>query len=301
MFFRKHPVTRATAMIVLASFSFGSLSTLTLLVVRGGLPLLPAMLWRYLLAALMLLVLLRSSVRSGITRNQAIRLMIIGGCGQAVVTYFSLLALDYMPVGPLAFLFYTYPAWVALIAAVTRREELTPVKLAALVIAMAGIAVMLGTPSADSFNVTGVMLALGTAVLYAVYLPALHTAQQGVPALVSTFYLVSGVFLAFLAASVITGRIQMPETPSLWALVLTLSLVGTIIAFTSLIAGLRTLGPVRTSIIAAIEPFFTALLGVVILGETFTAGMITGGTMIAFAVMLLQWNVRARVAVEPVR
>ena len=298
MVLKSKSIARATAMIVLSSCGFGSLSTLTVLITRAGLPLLPAMLWRYLLAGGVLLFF-TSTARGAVTRKQALRLMLIGAFGQAVVTYFSLRALDYMPVGPLAFLFYTYPAWIALIAAVTGREELTPARLGALGLAMAGIVVMLGTPSADVMNVTGATLALGTAVLYALYLPALHKAQEGIPPLVSTFYLVSGVFLSFLVASVVTGSIEVPQTLPIWGFLLALSMIGTVLAFTALIAGLRTLGPVRTSIIAAIEPFFTALLGVVILRERFTVAMIAGGAMIALAVMMLQWNARTRIEIEP--
>lgn len=298
MVLKSKSIARATAMIVLSSCGFGSLSTLTVLITRAGLPLLPAMLWRYLLAGGVLLFF-TSTARGAVTRKQALRLMLIGAFGQAVVTYFSLRALDYMPVGPLAFLFYTYPAWIALIAAVTGREELTPARLGALGLAMAGIVVMLGTPSADVMNVTGATLALGTAVLYALYLPALHKAQEGIPPLVSTFYLVSGVFLSFLVASVVTGSIEVPQTLPIWGFLLALSMIGTVLAFTALIAGLRTLGPVRTSIIAAIEPFFTALLGVVILRERFTVAMVAGGAMIALAVMMLQWNARTRIEIEP--
>lgn len=299
MILKNRPVARATALIVLSSCSFGSLTTLTLFITRGGLPLLPAMLWRYLLAAGMLLVLVRASFRIAVDKRQALRLMIIGGCGQAVITYFSLRALDYLPVGPLAFLFYTYPAWVVLIAAVTGKEELTLSRLLALGIAMSGIVIMVGTPSAASLNIRGVILALGTALLYAFYLPALHRVQEGIPPLVSTFYLVIGAFLSFFITSVFTHQLQLPETPSLWAFLGTLSLIGTVVAFVSLIAGLRTLGPVRTSIIATIEPFFTALLGVVVLREPLTIATIMGGAMIACAVLLLQWNARIRVRVGP--
>ena len=293
----QRPVARATALIVLSSCCFGSLTTLTLFLTRGGLPLLPAMFWRYMLAAAMLFVLVRPVLRTSIGRSQAIRLMIVGGCGQAIITYFSLLALDYLPVGPLAFLFYTYPAWVALIAAVTGREELTLSKLIALGVAMGGIAVMVGTPFSASLDPIGVMIALSTAVLYALYLPALHKVQEGVAPLVSTFYLVTGVFISFLIAGSITGRLEMPDTPSLWGFLLIISLLGTVVAFVALISGLRILGPVRTSIMATIEPFFTAMLGIVVLREPFTMTTIAGGAMIACAVLMLQWTGRDRPAV----
>ena len=291
---------KATGLVVLSACCFGSLTTLTLLVTRAGLPLLPAMVWRYSLAAIALLLIARRPIlQSGISRAQAARLMLIGGCGQAVITYLSLLALDYLPVGPLGFLFYTYPAWVVVIAAVTGKEELTFARLAALAIAMAGITVMVGTPFSAPLNATGVMLALGTAVLYALYLPALHSVQKGVTSFAATFYLVSGVCISFLIAGAVTGSLEMPETPRTWALLVTLSLVGTVIAFVSLLAGLRVLGPVRTSIIATVEPFFTAMLGVVLLGEAFSMTMLSGGALIATAVLMIQWAGRTRNEGEP--
>src|SRR5688572_4508222 len=297
MILENRPVARATALIVLSACCFGSLTTITLFITRSGLGLLPAMAWRYFLAALALLFLARRSLRH-ISKKQALRIMLVGGCGQAIVTYFSLLALDYLPVGPLGFLFYTYPAWVAVIAAVTGKEDITLSKLAALTIAMIGITVMVGTPFSASLDPRGVMLALGTALLYALYLPALLNVQRGTPPLVSSFYLISGVFISFLIAGSVTGTLKMPHTPSLWALLILVSLVGTVIAFISLIAGLRILGAIRTSIIATIEPFFTAILGVVLLNEVFSLTMLAGGALIASAVLLLQWTGRARSTAE---
>jgi drug/metabolite transporter (DMT)-like permease len=84
----------------------------------------------------------------------------------------------------------------------------------------------------------------------------------------------------------------MPATADMWGYLLVLSLFSTVIAFASLIGGLRVLGPVRTSIIATIEPFFTALLGAVLLGEGVTRLTIAGGMLIAGAVLMLQLTAR---------
>lgn len=281
-------VARATGLIILSSLSFGSLSTLTVLILRSGLPLLPAMFWRYLLAAIILLFVLRKKITGSLSRSHALRLMLVGGIFQSVITYSSLRALDYLPVGPLAFLFYTYPAWVVVIAAILGREKLTLDRFMALSLAMAGIVVMVGAPSSASLNMFGVFLALGIAFLYALYLPVLHRVQEGTPATVSSFYLISGVFIAFLAMSLFTRTLEMPSTMEMWRYLVLLSLVSTVIAFATLVAGLRILGPVRTSIIATIEPFFTLLLGAFFLGERITASTIAGGALIASAVILLQ-------------
>ena len=297
MILENRPVARATALIVLSACCFGSLTTITLFITRSGMGLLPAMAWRYFLAAIALFLLARKTLGM-ISRKQALRIMLVGGLGQALITYFSLLALDYLPVGPLGFLFYTYPAWVAVVAAVTGKEDLTMTKLAALTIAMAGITVMVGTPFSASLDPRGVMLALGTALLYALYLPALLKVQDAAPPLVSAFYLVSGVFVSFLIAGTISQTLKVPHTLSLWALLILVSLVGTVLAFVSLITGLRVLGSLRTSIIATVEPFFTALLGVFLLNEAFTVTMLAGGALIAGAVLLLQSTGRSQSSVE---
>lgn len=283
---------RAILLILISSCCFGSLSTLTLFTERSGLPLLPAMFWRYLLAALIVLLVLRRQVVDHIKSVHAWRLFIVGGLGQALITYLSLRALDYLPVGPLAFLFYTYPAWVAIISAVTGRERLTLPRAIALAIAMSGIFVMVGLPKEGEMNTIGLILALGAALLYALYLPALHSVQEKLPAGVATFYLILGVVTAFFAASLLTGQIQIPHSTETWTDILLLSVVGTVLAFGTLIAGLRVLGPVRTSIVSTVEPFFTALLGILLLGEVLSRATIVGGVMIAAAVIILEWTGR---------
>jgi drug/metabolite transporter (DMT)-like permease len=286
-------VAKATALIVTASCAFGSLSTLTVFITRSGLALVPAMFWRYLVAALALLLILRSQVGQ-VSRKHAVRLILIGGFGQASITYLSLRALDFLPVGPLAFLFYTYPAWIALIAAATGREDLTLPRLGALAIAMTGIVFMVGTTQSQPFSPVGVALALGTAFLYALYLPVLHKVQADTPAMVSSFYLILGVLAVFLVATLSHGGPRMPGSPATWIYLALLSLVSTVIAFSALMAGLRVLGSVRTSIVSTIEPFFTMMLGVVFLSEPMTGNIIAGGVLIAAAVLLLQWTERNR-------
>lgn len=281
-------VARATGLIVLSSCGFGSLSTLTVLTSRAGLSLIPAMFWRYLIASLLLAVFLRQKIWSSVTPAQALRLIFVGGVGQALITYLSLRALDYLPVGPLAFLFYTYPAWVALIAGIFGKEELTLLRFIALAIAMSGIAVMVGTP-ATSLSVIGVTLALGTAFLYALYLPALQDAQKEAAPAVSTFYLVSGVLMSFFVAGMLRGDLVIPGSIDVWKYLMLLATVSTVGAFSALIAGLRVLGPVRTSIVATIEPFFTTMLGALMLGQSIGRSTVAGGILIASAVTLLQF------------
>ena len=283
-------ISRATLLIAVSALGFGSISVLTVLITRAGVPLLTAMAWRYAIAAAVLLAIVGLKQLGSIPRHRLIGLLLIGGFGQALITYLSLYALEYIPVGPLAFLFYTYPAWVALLAAMRRTERLTPVRIIALTLALVGVTVMVGAPSADKLNPIGVILALGSALLYSGYLPTLEHLQQGIPALVSTFLLVTGAAVTFVISALFARELHLPTALPVWLNIVVLALVSTVIAFSTLIKGLSVLGPVRTAIIATVEPFFTAILGVAVLGNQLTTTTLLGGILIAAAVLLIQWS-----------
>jgi drug/metabolite transporter (DMT)-like permease len=283
-------ISRATLLIVVSALCFGSISVLTVLVTRAGVPLLTAMAWRYVLGAVLLLAVTGVRPLRSVPKKRRAQLLLIGGFGQALITYLSLHALEYIPVGPLAFLFYTYPAWVALLAAIRRTEKLTSIRVIALTLALVGVTVMVGAPSTDKLNPIGVILALGSALLYSGYLPSLAHLQQGIPALVSTFLLVAGAAITFVIAALFAGELYLPAAVPVWSGIVVLALVSTVIAFSTLIKGLSVLGPVRTAIIATVEPFFTAMLGVAVLGNQLTITTLVGGILIAAAVLLIQWS-----------
>jgi drug/metabolite transporter (DMT)-like permease len=282
-------IGHAALMIIVSAFSFGSISVLTVLTTRAGTPLLTAMAWRYVLAVVLLGASVSAAQLRTIRRQRIVQLMLIGGFGQALITYLSLHALDYISVGPLAFLFYTYPAWVTLFAVVRRTERLTPLRIAALVLALAGVTIMVGAPT-GKLNPIGVILALASALLYSVYLPALGQVQEGVPAFLAAFLLITGAAISFVIAALFASELFIPRSIPVWVNILLLAFVSTVIAFSSLIKGLSVLGPVRTAIIATVEPFFTAILGVLVLGNRFSTATLIGGVLIAAAVLLIEWS-----------
>jgi drug/metabolite transporter (DMT)-like permease len=281
-------VSRATLLIVVSALSFGSISVLTVLLTSAGVPLVTAMAWRYVLGALLLFGLVGIGQLRSIPSQRIFQLLLIGGVGQALITYLSLYALEFIAVGPLAFLFYTYPAWVALLAAVRKTEKLTPIRVTALSLALIGVTVMVGTSATERLNPTGVLLALASALLYSVYLPSLDHLQREIPALVSTFLLIAGAAVSFIVGALVTGRLYLPTGLTVWSNIFLLALVSTVIAFSTLIKGLSVLGPVRTAIIATVEPFFTALLGFAVLENQLTVTTLVGGVLIAAAVLLIQ-------------
>ena len=283
-------VRTATLLAAFAACCFGSIPLFAIVATREGATLLAFLSWRYVLALGMLGLVAGREIVARRHLARSWRLIVLGGGAQAAIAYLSLAALDYLSAATLSFLFYTYPAWVALIAAVRRTEKLTPVRLGALALSLVGIVVMVGSPWAAPMPLPGVVLALGSALLYAIYIPAIGRFQQGIEPAAASAYILSGAAITFLAIGAATGtlgNLMLPSAPA-WLAAGGVALLSTAIAFIAFLRALPVLGSVRTAIICTVEPFYTAVAAALLFDQPLTTSTIAGGAFIAAAVVLLQ-------------
>ena len=113
---------RATLLVALSACGFGTIPIFVTLATRSGTPLIDVLVGRYGLAG----ILLGAIAWFGGTRRfqrEGLRILTIVGVLQALIAYTSLIALQYISAATLSFLFYTYPAWVAIIATKLARLE----------------------------------------------------------------------------------------------------------------------------------------------------------------------------------
>lgn len=280
----------ASALVVFCACCFGSITLFAIVATRDGATLLALLTWRYVLSVIILGVVASRSVLAVQNRTRSWPLMVFAGGAQAAIAYLSLAALDYMTAATLAFLFYTYPAWVAVIAAVRRTEPLTPVRLGALALSLTGIVLMVGSPWAAPIPLPGLLLALGSALLYAIYLPLVARLQVGVEPAAATTYICIGagaVYLVIGAATGALGDLALPGVPS-WLAAVGIAVLSTVLGFIAFLRALPVLGTVRTAIICTVEPFYTAVAAALLFAQPLTASTIVGGAFIAAAVVLLQ-------------
>ncbi|HEY2065874.1 MAG TPA: DMT family transporter [Gemmatimonadaceae bacterium] len=285
--------TRATLLVLFSACCFGSISTLTTLATRTGVRLVDVLAWRYLIAAA-LLVAVAGGVRAVVQPGErAVRVLVLAGAGQAGIAFVSLSALRYISVATLTFLFYTYPAWVAVMSAVRGTERLTTRRAVALALSLLGIALMVGTPGAGGLHPLGVLLALSSALLYAAYIPMIDYLGRGMSPAQTSTYAAAGAALILGGVAMVQGGLAIHMAPIAWTSIVLLAVVSTVLAFLAFLRGLATIGPVRTAIVSTIEPFWTALLGSVVLGQPIGPRTLAGGGCIAAAVVLLQIGQRA--------
>ena len=287
--------SRATLLVTFSACCFGSIPILITLATSSGARLVDVLTWRYLIAAA-LLVIVSGGVRAVVSPGRrAWTVIALAGGGQAVIAFVSLSALRYIPAATLTFLFYTYPAWVAVMAAVRGTERVSRRGAIALALSLAGIALMVGMPGAGGLHPIGALLALSSALLYAAYIPLIDRLGRGMPAAVTSTYATAGAAAILLIVATMQGGLALQFAPIGWATVFILAVLSTVLAFLAFLRGLAELGPVRTAIVSTIEPFWTALLGGIVLGQHVGPRTLAGGLLIAVAVILLQLGQRAAV------
>jgi drug/metabolite transporter (DMT)-like permease len=255
---------------------------------RGGAQLTDVLFWRYAIAAVLLVAVSGGITAIRMPARRAFPLGILTGGGQAAVAFVTLSALKFIPVATLIFLFYTYPTWVAVIAALRGSERLTMPRVMALALSLSGIALMVGMPGAGGLHPAGVALALLGALLYALYIPMINHLGAGLPPAVTSVFAAGGAALVLLVATLPNGGPRVALSLMAWRAIGMLAVLCTVIAFIAFLRALAVLGPVRTAIVSTAEPFWAALLSGAVLGQHLAPRAWMGGMLIAAAVILLQ-------------
>lgn len=278
---------RATLLVALAACGFGSISVLMVVGHRHGLTLAGAMSWRYLVATPFLLLIAGQGLRT-LSRGRGATLLVVGGLGQVAISGISLYSLRWLDVATLAFLFYTFPAWVAVISALRGLERVDARKLTALALALGGLLIIIGAPRASALPAAGVACALGAAFIYAAYIPLLHWMRGPLSASAASAIVIAGAGIAYSIGALWRSEFHVAMSGVAWAVIVMLALGSTVLPFITFLNGLAVLGPVRTAIISTIEPFYTAVLGAIVLDQHLGPGTAVGGVLIGAAVLLLQ-------------
>ena len=221
----------------------------------------------------------------------------LGAAGYSVQAGCYFLALERIEASLLSLLLYTFPAMVATAAVVLGRERMDARRLVALVLASAGLVLVLAGAGAGAIDAIGAALALGAAVVYSTYiLVSDGVAARVRPALLSAF-VCTGAALSLTASAVVLGELQPAEVGAAgWGWLACLALVSTVVAIALFFAGLRRVGPTTASILATVEPLVTVLLAFAVFGETLGPVQLVGGGFVLAAVLALNVRLQRPVA-----
>jgi drug/metabolite transporter (DMT)-like permease len=293
-------ITAGTVYTLLAALGYAAVSTFTIIATSHGASLSVLLMWRYVIGAAAMVAFVTTQNYPRMAPREMAMWIVVGGGGQALLVDMVLSSLKYISPATLAFLFYTYPAWVTLVQTVRGAERLTARRVTALALSFGGVVIISaatagGDTSAATNTTAGIALALGGAVVYGFYIPLMQWMQKSHPVAVTSTYAKIGSALCFLALALRDQTLAVNFSSTAWMAIVGLALFSTVMPGVCFLMGLMRLGPVRTAIVSTVEPFLTAVLAWAVLGNGISGVGLVGGAMIVAAVVVLQFK-RERVA-----
>ncbi len=251
-----------------------------------------ALLFRFGIAGVALAAWMLVTRRSWPRGRTLLALVGMGAVLYVCESTFFFHALRHIPSGMVSLLLYLYPAMVTLTVWLSGHERPTWKRGLAVAIAMAGMAMViypqLSSDSQADPNqrpLVGVLLGLGTAFVYSIYILIGGTFTRRAGA-------VPAATVVILSATAVLGLMVFLRGDSFafssqgWWGVTGLAIPSTFFAITAILGGLALIGPVRTSTLATVEPLTTAVVGMLYLHERLNAVQWVGGGLIVVAAIL---------------
>jgi drug/metabolite transporter (DMT)-like permease len=228
-------------------------------------------------------------------------LALFGIGGLVFVQWFYFLAIHRLAVGVALLIEYVAPLLVALWARYVFHEPVRRRIWVALALALVGLALIVNVRHGGTISSAGVVFALCSAAAYTFYLLLAEHAvgDRDAVSLLAWGFGFGALFWCFAApwwsfpfgrvgADVsLLGHLSHHHLP-VWALMVFLVVVGTVVPFFLLVNALRHLSATRVGIIAMLEPVVATIVAWVWLGETLGAVQLVGAAVVLGAILLAQ-------------
>ena len=188
-------------------------------------------------------------------------------------------AYNYIASGLATTLIFLYPVLVAIIMVFLRVVPSWPVWFA-IAATFGGVLVMTQGSSGEAIDPIGVMLSLGSALVYALFIVIINRSKAiaEISNTLLTFYALmvgATVFLCMILLSdtAITAGI---EGGSAWLNLVGLALLPTIVSTATLAIATRNIGATKASVLGVFEPITAILIGTLMFGEPLTTNIVVG-------------------------
>ncbi len=213
------------------------------------------------------------------------------GALMAYLFYGNIAAAQFIPAGVAALLFFIYPPLPTLIAAALDRRAPSAAKLAAALIAFAGLGLMLGVEF-DALDPRGLALGLAAGVVCAFQVTWVARALYRQDPVVTMAHMAIVAACALTGAALLSDGPPMPSGGPGWTAMLAAAALQAC-SIPLLYVALPIIGPERSGVMNNVQPVATILAAYLLLGETLRTEQFLGAAMILGGILLMQRAARS--------
>jgi len=254
---------------------------------------------RYGIASLVLLPIVKLAEQRLLPPKQAVWPLIgMGLTGVVLYNVFMFLALERTSANNVGLLSALNPVAIALVAFFVHREKLSLRKVAAMLVSLAGVAVVISDGKPGNllelkFN-AGDLFMLASVLTWGFYSVIGARTMRAVTPMAATMW--AGFFgSAMLIPALVVFPSPLSALPSFWFGALYIAIGGTVIAMVMWNIGVKQVGGTLSGMFLNFNPIFTAILSSVLLDERMSALQAIGTAIVIAGVISFVYERRAAV------
>ena len=209
-----------------------------------------------------------------------VSLIALLGCCLTPILLFT--SYQFIASGPATVFHFAYPSFVVIGEILFLRKKIQASSIVSIVLCTAGICLFYSPE--DTFNFTGSILSLLSAVTFAAYVVMLSCFDRSrLSGFLFTFYIILMSTIAAFCICIATNNLVFPSSSTGWGLCILFSLLVTTCAVVLFQQSAFLIGGEGTSILSTLEPITSVIIGVVIFHEPFGLRLLTGTVLVILA------------------
>ena len=264
-----------------------------------------------MLVLLPILVGRRGWQRIKLPTPDLVQCLVLGMLGVAASNYFYYVAIQKTSVAIAIIVQYTAPVWVLLYVVVRRQQKLSLQKIAAVGVAIIGIALTIGIVGGKStsplrLDSYGLIAALLASFSFAFYNVGGHRILARFDRWRVLTWTLTSATVFWLVVNPPWKVIAAHYAPAQWGFLFVFSMISVLGSFSLYFQGLQYLEPTRAIIASCLEPVFSIVLAAGFLGEALRTIQTLGIVLVLSAIVIVQLPGRGMTAagdsvvVEPI-
>lgn len=241
----------------------------------------------FMVLPVLLVCLIARKTDFRVTKKQLAAILGIGILGRGITTLMLYSAYQYIGIGISTTLHFLYPIFVAVICRIFFRDTLGRARMMALLCAVSGVALFM-EPSSGALSLTGVFLAVGSGLSYAVYMVGMDKfGLKEIDPLKLSFYMAAAVSFGMLLYNLPRQQIVFFLPPRAAFYTFVVAICTSFFAVALLQLGIKYLNATSAALFSLFEPICGSIAGAIFLNEQMSMAKVFGSFMILCAVVIL--------------
>lgn len=258
---------------ITSGFLYGLLGYFGMRLIGTGMSALNISCWRFLLSFILMLTIFLFSSRKCHFTKEYIQAFLNGALFYAAPSSLFFLGSQYIGTGQCMVIFFSFPVFVMMLNRIFYGQVIKRRYFISFLIIIIGL-IMLVDVKEVNFDILGIGLGLLSAVFYAFYV--VFSKKIILPALPTTMMVSLGCFFTSLILALAQGSFFVPSHQEQWLSIIGLAIICTCVPIFLMLESLKYISSDRASLLSVLEPVFTVIFGVMLLGEILTMRALIG-------------------------